>query len=149
MKYTTKSPEETESLGEEFAKTLKPQDVIFLIGNLGSGKTTFTKGIARGLGITNRVLSPTFTIVRSYEIKNKESTIKNQGIERMYHLDLYRLKDKKEVVNVDLKEYLEDETGVVVIEWPEISQDLVKKKVWNVIFDTNENERAINIQERT
>ena len=89
MKFVTKSPEQTEKLGEDFAKNLKPQDVVFLIGNLGSGKTTFTKGIARGLGIKNRILSPTFIVVRSHSTANER-------IQTLYHLDLYRLKDYAE-----------------------------------------------------
>lgn len=140
MKFVTKSPEQTEKLGEDFAKNLKPQDVVFLIGNLGSGKTTFTKGIARGLGIKNRILSPTFVVVRSHSTSN-------ENIQTLYHLDLYRLKDEGEVLNVNLTDYVNDEKGIVVIEWPEMSQEIVKKNVWKVKFEINENERSIEILE--
>lgn len=140
MKFATKSPEQTEKLGEDFAKNLKPQDIVFLIGNLGSGKTTFTKGIARGLGIKNRILSPTFVVVRSHSTAN-------QSIQTLYHLDLYRLKNEGEVLNVNLTDYLNDEKAVVVIEWPEVSQEIVKKNAWKVHFKTNENKRYIEILE--
>lgn len=140
MKFVTKSPEQTEKLGEDFAKNLKPQDVVFLIGNLGSGKTTFTKGIARGLGIKNRILSPTFIVVRSHSTANER-------IQTLYHLDLYRLKDEGEVLNVSLTDYMNDEKGIVVIEWPEVSQEIVKKNVWKVRFETKDDERSIEILE--
>jgi tRNA threonylcarbamoyladenosine biosynthesis protein TsaE len=140
MKVTTISPEETEKLGEEFAKKLKPQDVVFLIGNLGSGKTTFTKGIARGLGITTRILSPTFVVVRSH------STQKG-AIQTLYHLDLYRLKNEGEVLNTNLTDYINDEKGIVVIEWPEVSQDIVRKKAWNITFEVKEDRHMIEIVE--
>lgn len=140
MKFVTKSPEQTEKLGEDFAKNLKPQDVVFLIGNLGSGKTTFTKGIARGLGIKNRILSPTFIVVRSHSTANER-------IQTLYHLDLYRLKDEGEVLNVSLTDYMNDEKGIVVIEWPEVSQEIVKKNAWKVKFETKDDERSIEILE--
>ena len=136
MKIITKSDEETQSAGEEFAKKLNPTDVVFLIGDLGSGKTTFTKGLAKGLGIDNRIISPTFVVVRRHTVRNEELGIKNKGIKNLFHLDLYRLENEKQALEVDLKDYLEDKSGVTVIEWPEISQNLVKRKVWKVLFDT-------------
>ena len=134
----TNSDEETQRLGEEFAKKLKPKDVVFLIGDLGSGKTTFTKGVARGLGIETRIISPTFVIMRMHEVKSQNSKVKNikqySKILTLYHLDLYRLKSEKQTADIGLVDILSDRTGIVVIEWPEISQNLVSKKVWKVRF---------------
>lgn len=138
MKVTTKSALGTEKAGEEFSKKLNPQDVVFLIGNLGSGKTTFTKGIAKGLGITSRIISPTFVLVRSHDIEKGK-------IKTLYHLDLYRLQNENDVLGINLTDYLEDERGLVVIEWPEVSQNIVKKKVWKVVFETKEHNRNITI----
>ena len=81
MKIITKSDEETQSAGEEFAKKLNPTDVVFLIGDLGSGKTTFTKGLAKGLGIDNRIISPTFVVVRRHTVRNEELGIKNKELQ--------------------------------------------------------------------
>ena len=137
MKIITTSDSETQKEGEKFAEKLKPMDVVFLIGDLGSGKTTFAKGLAKGLGIDSRVISPTFVVVRRHSIQAPKS---DMTIHTLYHLDLYRLKNEKEVLSVDLKDYLDDQTGVTVIEWPEISQDIVGKKVWKVLFAIQKNE---------
>ncbi len=131
--------EETIESGISLAQKLSPRDVVFLRGDLGSGKTTFAKGIAKGLGISTRIISPTFVIVREHEVDSGK-------IKKMYHLDLYRLHDEREALGVDIKDILNDDDGVVVIEWPEISQNLVKKQVWNVRIDNiNEDERRIKI----
>lgn len=138
MKLITKSPEETEKLGEDFARKLRPKDVVFLVGNLGSGKTTFTKGVAKGLGITTRIISPTYVVLRSHSVKNGP-------IRTLYHFDLYRLKDEKETLGVDFTDYLEDENGIVIIEWPQVSQYIIKRKTWKVIFQIREDMREIEI----
>lgn len=142
MKYITTSPEQTEKIGEEFAKKLQPQDVVFLTGELGSGKTTFTKGLAKGLGITTRIISPTFVIVRSHATGRK-------NLSTLYHLDLYRLDNEKDALEVNLSDYLDDPAGVVVIEWPDVSQNIVKRKVWNISFLQHENKREIEIPEKS
>ena len=77
------SPEETQSYGEKIAEFLEPKDVILLDGDLGAGKTTFTKGLAKGLGIKRNIKSPTFTIIREYQ----------GGRLPLYHMDIYRLDD--------------------------------------------------------
>ncbi len=144
--YITKNSEETEKLGEEFAKNLKPQDIVFLIGELGSGKTTFTKGVAKGLGIESRVTSPTFVLMRTHRVSNQKSVNRNQKIKTMYHLDLYRLQTEKQSLDIGLSDIFEDPTGVTFIEWPEVGQNIVNKKVWKVTFDCLENdERKITI----
>lgn len=141
----TKSNEETEKAAENFIKKLKPQDVVFLMGELGSGKTTFTKGAAKGFGINTRIISPTFIIMRTHKIPAKKRGNLNK-ISTLYHLDLYRLKTEKQTAYIGLEDILEDTTGITFIEWPEISQSLVKKKVWKIIFKViDENIRELRI----
>ncbi len=135
------SADQTENAGEKFSKKLKPGDVIFLKGQLGSGKTTFTKGIARGLGIATRIISPTFIVVREHSIDGNNSS----EIKRLYHLDLYRLSNEKDVLTVDLKDYLKDDAAVTVIEWPEVGQNIIEKDHWSINFDLVDDGRQITI----
>jgi len=107
MNCTTHSPEETRELGARFAADLKPGDILALNGPLGSGKTCFVQGIARGLGVTERyITSPTFVLIREY-----------QGRIPLYHIDLYRLAPGIEIGMLGLDEYL-DGDGITAIEWP-------------------------------
>ncbi|GKW47145.1 tRNA (adenosine(37)-N6)-threonylcarbamoyltransferase complex ATPase subunit type 1 TsaE [Planococcus sp. NCCP-2050] len=111
MIYTLEvgSSNETEAFAEKLAKHLKPQDVLTLEGDLGAGKTTFTKGIARGLGIKRMVNSPTFTILKQYE-----------GSLDLNHFDVYRLEDSDEDIGFD--ELFESE-AVSVIEWAQFIEE--------------------------
>ncbi len=141
----TKTAEETEKAGEEFARIVKPQDVVFLIGKLGSGKTTFVKGLARGLGIVSRIISPTFVVVRQHSLPTTNYQILDGKVTTLYHLDLYRLQSSQEALAIDLKDYLDDTQGIVAIEWPELSQQIVNKKVWKVTFDVKNELREISM----
>jgi tRNA threonylcarbamoyladenosine biosynthesis protein TsaE len=105
---TTHSPAETEALGEAWGRVAQTGWVIALIGDLGAGKTQLVKGLARGLGITTRVHSPTFTLVNCY----------SGGRLALYHLDLYRLETREQIIGAGLEEYLAP-AGVAVIEWAE------------------------------
>ncbi len=139
---TSNSSQQTENIGCGFAKKLKGGDVIFLIGEIGVGKTTFVKGLAKGIGINSRIISPTFVIVRKHTVSNNKSNIKS-----LYHLDLYRLDNKKQAQDIDLKDFLDDKSGIVVIEWPNISQDIIKGKIWKIVFeDTGTDKRKITFQ---
>ena len=100
-----KSLDETQQFAIDFAKSLKVGDIVLLSGDLGAGKTFFTKGIALGLGIKQMVQSPTFTIMNSYD-------------NLLYHFDLYRLKSFDELLGVGAEEYLYG-NGICVLEWPE------------------------------
>jgi len=100
----TRSAAETEALGEELAARLAPGDLLLLAGGLGTGKTTFVRGLARGLGATATVQSPTFTLVRVYP-----------GRVQLAHVDLYRLEKSAELTDLGLEELLEQ--GVVAVEW--------------------------------
>lgn len=105
----TASPEDTQALAAELAGVLEPGDVVLLGGELGAGKTTFTQGLARALGVTDVVTSPTFTLVRSYPTA--------RGFV-LLHADVYRLEQLQEVIDLALPEELE-EGAVAVIEWGE------------------------------
>jgi len=141
----TKNALETEKAGEELARLLKPQDVVFLIGNLGSGKTTFVKGLARGLGIVSRIISPTFVVVRQHTLPSTNYQILDGKVSTLYHLDLYRLQNTQEALAVDMKDYLDDKNAIVAIEWPELSQNIVHKKVWKVKIEVKNEMREISI----
>jgi tRNA threonylcarbamoyladenosine biosynthesis protein TsaE len=110
--FISHSPTETESLGESWGRDAQRGLVIALSGDLGAGKTQLVKGLARGLGITARVHSPTFTLVNEYA----------GGRLRLFHLDLYRLETREQIHSAGLEEYLEPD-GVAVVEWAERLED--------------------------
>ena len=107
--YTSRSPEETRSLGETWGKSAAPGLVIGLCGDLGAGKTELVKGLARGLGSQARVHSPTFALIHEY----------TDGRLPLFHIDLYRLETVAQVIGAGLEEYLYNPPGVTVVEWPE------------------------------
>jgi tRNA threonylcarbamoyladenosine biosynthesis protein TsaE len=109
VSVVTHSPEETEKLGESWTREFAPGWVIELIGDLGAGKTQLVKGIAWGLGIRERIHSPTFTLVNEY----RDARIP------LFHLDLYRLDTRTQIIAAGLEEYLFEPAGVSVIEWAE------------------------------
>jgi tRNA threonylcarbamoyladenosine biosynthesis protein TsaE len=111
--FISHSPAETESLGETFGHAAKHGFVFALSGELGAGKTQLVKGIARGLGITARVHSPTFTLVNEY----------GGGRLKLFHLDLYRLESRAQIMSAGLEEFLQPD-GVAVVEWAERIYDL-------------------------
>ena len=108
MEYRTHSESETEAVGEALATTLSPGTVIAFTGDLGAGKTAFTRGLARGLGISERVTSPTFTIVNEYE----------GGRLPLFHFDMYRLESSEELFDIGWEDYLR-RGGVCAVEWSE------------------------------
>jgi len=137
----TKSEDETKAQGELIGRDLLPGSIIILVGDLGSGKTTFTKGLAKGIGVKKRIISPTFTIIRMYEIKNNQKTIKN-----LYHIDLYRLESSDETQNLGLEEIIGNKENVVVVEWPEKIQHLLPKNRIEIYLNTiSDTEREIHI----
>jgi tRNA threonylcarbamoyladenosine biosynthesis protein TsaE len=113
FRTVTKSGEETQSCGYKLGSLLKPGDVVVLEGGLGAGKTVFTGGIAKALGIKGYITSPTFTIVNEYS-----------GSLPLYHFDAYRIDDPDEMFEIGFEEYLEA-GGVVVVEWAERIKELI------------------------
>lgn len=141
--FITNSVLETQKLAENFSKKIKKGDFIALYGDLGSGKTTFVQGVAKGLGITKRILSPTFTIVRQYKIKNQKSKIKNtdQKLKMFYHIDLYRTQTVLDIKSLGMKEILADRNNVVFIEWAEKMQNLLPKERIDIKFEYLEDDK--------
>jgi tRNA threonylcarbamoyladenosine biosynthesis protein TsaE len=115
--FISHSPAETESLGEKFGRAAERGFVFALSGDLGAGKTQFVKGLARGLGISARVHSPTFTLANEY----------GGGRLKLFHLDLYRLETRAQILAAGLEEFLQPD-GVAVIEWAERLQSSGKKE---------------------
>ncbi len=113
LSITTASAEETQALGEALGRLLQPGDLILLRGPIGAGKTTFTQGLARGLGLNARVTSPSFTLANVYEPE--------KGGFPLFHLDLWRIRSPLEALGIGLDEYL-DGAGATVIEWPEVAE---------------------------
>ena len=108
MEFITNSPEETEQIGERLAKTLTPGTVLAYRGDLGAGKTAFTRGLARGLGYSDPVTSPTYTIVNEYL----------GGRLPLFHFDMYRLQSDDDLWDIGWEDYL-DRGGVCAVEWSE------------------------------
>ena len=111
--FISHSPTDTEELGEQFGRAAQRGLVIALSGELGAGKTQFVRGLARGLGISGRVHSPTFTLVNEYV----------GGRLKLFHLDLYRLETAEQILSAGIEEYLKPD-GVSVVEWAERIYDL-------------------------
>ena len=130
MAYITNSAEETMNLGEKFGKTLKGGEVILLKGEMGAGKTVFVKGIAKALGITDRITSPTYAYMNDYDGK-------------LYHYDCYRLSSGKDAEGLGLTDYFYAD-GICVVEWSENIADVLPKKTLSVkIEKISENQRRI------
>lgn len=137
QKIVTNNEKETRKLGEEFAKSLKKGDVVALFGGLGNGKTTFVQGLAKGLGIEKRIISPTFIIVRSYKINSDET---------LYHVDLYRTRDILDARSVGIDEIMSSDS-IVVIEWAEKIKEALPQKRFEIHFKyLNENDREIEFK---
>ncbi|OIO18307.1 MAG: tRNA (adenosine(37)-N6)-threonylcarbamoyltransferase complex ATPase subunit type 1 TsaE [Candidatus Magasanikbacteria bacterium CG_4_10_14_0_8_um_filter_32_14] len=124
MKHTTNTTEEMITLGEKIAKKLNPGDIILLQGELGAGKTTMAKGIAKGLGISDEIVSPTFTIMNVYNLENSKQTTVN----RLVHIDTYRLESEDNLIEIGVEDYLGEQDTVTIIEWPEKIKELLANK---------------------
>ena len=142
MEYFTKNRKETDILGATLAREIiksksKKALILALEGELGSGKTTFIQGFAKGLGIKRRILSPSFLILRLYSLKNFN----------FYHLDCYRIKKTKEILDLGFKEIIKEKKVVVVIEWADKIYQILPKNIIEIKFKwLGENERKIIIK---
>ncbi|MBR2719190.1 MAG: tRNA (adenosine(37)-N6)-threonylcarbamoyltransferase complex ATPase subunit type 1 TsaE [Clostridia bacterium] len=127
------SPAATRLIGEKLARQLRSGDVLLLLGDLGAGKSELTRGIARGLGVTSTVASPSFTILNVYD----------EGRVPLYHFDWYRLNDVEELYEMGMEEYLSGD-GVAVVEWPSQCPEAVPESYLEVnIVTVSETEREI------
>ena len=138
MIYISNSESQTINFALKLSKKVKLGTVIALVGNLGSGKTTFTKGFAKGLNIKEHVGSPTFKIVSEYEGKHFN----------LYHIDSYRLNNSNDFLKIGGEEFLNQETGVTIIEWADLIKDILPKSTITINFYrlNHENSRRIEIQ---
>ena len=118
MQITTHSADETQALGQKLASRLAPGDVIAYFGDLGAGKTAFTRGLAQGLGITDPVTSPTYTIVNEYL----------SGRIPLFHFDMYRLSSSDELFDIGWEDYL-SRGGVCAVEWSENVEDALQDAI--------------------
>ena len=141
MIYETFSPEETKALGQKIGTEALPGSVYTLIGDLGVGKTVFTQGIAEGLGITEPICSPTFTIVQVYE----------EGRMPFYHFDVYRIGDIEEMEEIGYEDYFYGE-GVCMIEWANLIEEILPQKRWDITIEKDKKKgfdyRKITINRR-
>ena len=135
MEFLTNSPEETEEIGAALGKILTPGTVLAYRGDLGAGKTAFTRGLARGLGYGEPVTSPTYTIVNEYL----------GGRLPLFHFDMYRLRSSDDLWDIGWDDYL-DRGGVCAVEWSENVDDAMENAIYVTIHKTGENSRRIEIE---
>ena len=135
MKYLTNSPEETEKIGAALGRIIPAGTVIAYLGDRGAGKTAFTRGLARGLGCTDMVTSPTYTIVNEYL----------SGRLPLFHFDMYRLASSDDLWDIGWEDYLE-RGGVCAVEWSENVADALEGAVTVNIQKTGEDSRCIPIE---
>ena len=135
MEFITHSPEETEKIGEALANSLQPGTILAYRGDLGAGKTAFTRGLARGLGCKETVTSPTYTIVNEYL----------GGRLPLFHFDMYRLASSDGLWDIGWEDYL-DREGVCAVEWSENVQDAMEDAITVTIEKLGENTRQITIE---
>ena len=131
------SEKETEQIGEAIGRAAEPGTVVALIGDLGTGKTTLTKSIARGLGVTETVTSPTFNIIREYK----------SGRIPLYHFDVYRIGDPDEMFELGYEEYFYGD-GICVVEWADIIEELLPEDAVIIRIErgADEEEREYRIE---
>ena len=135
MEILTNSPQETEAVGMRLAQCLRPGTVIAYCGDLGAGKTAFTRGLARGLGCDEPVTSPTYTIVNEYL----------SGRLPLFHFDMYRLASSDDLWDIGWEDYLE-RGGVCAVEWSENVTEAMENAIWVRIEKTGEESRRITIE---
>ena len=135
MEFLSSSPEETERIGQALGAVLRPGAVLAYTGDLGAGKTAFTRGLARGLGCTEQVTSPTYTIVNEYL----------SGRLPLFHFDMYRLTSADDLWDIGWEDYL-DRNGVCAVEWSENVAEAMDGAIRVAIRKTGDNTRVITIE---
>ena len=135
MQYTTTSPAETEKIGSALGKILQPGTILAYRGDLGAGKTAFTRGLARGLGCTDMVTSPTYTIVNEYL----------GGRIPLFHFDMYRLRSSDDLWDIGWEDYL-DRGGICAVQWSENVADAMEDAISVTIEKLGGDARRITIE---
>jgi tRNA threonylcarbamoyladenosine biosynthesis protein TsaE len=143
MEILSQSLKDTENFAEDFLKNLKPfsneATVIALSGNLGSGKTTFTQFFAKHLGITKNITSPTFVIIKTYNLQL-------ETYNKLFHIDSYRLKSGEELKKLGWQEIISNPQNLILIEWPENVSDVIPQNAIKISFEfIDETTRKINL----
>lgn len=138
MKFKSSSAEKTKAIASRLAKEIN-HGIIALTGDLGAGKTTFTQGIARGLGIKDKIISPTFVLIRQHQIPKTKKIL--------YHIDLYRLEGNIDIKSLGIEEIIRSPNNIVLIEWAEkIKEYLPKDTIFISIKIIDKNNREIYIE---
>lgn len=153
MNFVSYNEQQTIKIAKEFAKSLKGGEIICLIGELGTGKTTFTKGLAKGLGVKKSIRSPSFVLIKSYLIPqlSQKLNTKDQRLKikyQIFHIDLYRIKKLQELINLGVLEYFNQPNIITIIEWADKIKKILPKKRTEIKikFGKKEGERKIIIQ---
>ena len=137
MKYESRSAAETKKIAKLFAEELlktkigRGAFVVIFKGDLGAGKTTFIQGLMKGLGIKGKIMSPTFTLLRSYKVRN-------ENFSKVHHFDCYRINEAEEIKELKFKELIKDPQNIILIEWPERIKELLPRKKVTVTLDYGE-----------
>lgn len=141
--FISSSPQETKSLGKSLAKELTGNEVLFLYGDLGSGKTSFIQGLAQALGVIDKVNSPTFNIMKVYKVQD------NEKVSKFCHIDAYRLSSGSDLETLEIQELWQKPGVLTAIEWAGIVEDIAPAKYIKLIFSVtdsdNDDERNIEI----
>ncbi len=136
MTFHSHSVEETHEFGQKLAAQLKAGDVLLMLGDMGAGKSELTRGIARGLGVTGYVTSPTFTIMQLHD----------SGRLPLYHFDWYRLESAEELYELSMDEYLYGD-GVSIVEWPSRAEEAIPESYLQItLTPTGDDARQIDIE---
>lgn len=151
IQYLTNNSLQTKRIGKEFAKKIlklpfeKKAAVICLVGDLGGGKTTFLQGFAKGLGIKERILSPSFVIMRKFQIPKIKTQISK--FRNFYHIDCYRIKKPKSILDLGFKKIISDPQNIIAIEWANQVQRIIPQEAIWIQFDyLGKNKRKIVIK---
>ena len=154
MQFISKSEEETKQFAYSFTSNLETKNdkalIIGLSGNLGTGKTTFMKYLAQCLGVKETIQSPTFVIMKKYELRNakqNQQTIANK-YKFLVHIDAYRIEKPEEMIVLDWQDVINDSQNIVCVEWPELIAEILPKHILlKFDYGQNDNERIITIKE--
>jgi tRNA threonylcarbamoyladenosine biosynthesis protein TsaE len=148
VEFISKNETETHNIAEEFAAKIKlEQDratVVGLYGELGAGKTTFMKGVAKSFGINETIQSPTFVIEKIYELSNLEP--RTSIFDHLIHIDAYRIDKSDELINLGWKEIISDPKNIIFIEWPERIEEIMPEHAKIKFEHINESQRKITFE---
>jgi len=151
-KYLTTNSSQTKKLGENLAKKIiklsqkKGALIIALSGDLGAGKTTFVQGLAKGLEIKEKITSPTFVLMKKFQIR-KNLRLDSQKFASFFHIDCYRIQRPEEILNIGFKEIISNSQNIVVIEWSEKIEEILPKNNIKIKFDfMGQNTRKIVVK---